>query len=186
MCTLEVPWMTNPLRGAHPKITRQSDRRITVRRLRKRYFFWQNHQIFGIFRKKKCGVVSPVFSKNPPLRKARKMEKMIVFGGVGFLKKQVKTHHIFFSGKSENFAISSKKAPLSEPPNDDSPVRLPRDFGMGPVQGNRHPRDLQNAHFFHKNQLFCPIRTRIYVQNGQKPVFFSKSGVGQRGVSTKK
>ena len=148
--------------------------------------FLMKSRNFRIFRKKKCGAFSPVFSKNPPLQTRSFFPFFWLFGGVGFLKKQVKPHQIFFSEKSENFAISSKKAPLSEPPNDDSPIRLPRNFGMDPAQGIRHPRDLQNAHFFHKNQLFCPIRTRIYVQNGQKPVFFSKSGVGQRGVSTKK
>ena len=181
-----MPWVTIPLQETHPKITRHSDRRIAVRRVRKWLFFLTKSLIFRIFRKKKCGVVSPLFSKNLPLRKARKMEKMIVFGGVCFLKKQVKTRHFFFSEKSENFAISSKKTPLSEPPDGNSPVRLPRDFGVGPVQGNRHPRDLENADFFHKNPLFCSIRTKIYVQNGQKSVFFSKRGVGLGGVFLEK
>ena len=70
---------------------------------------------FSDLSEKKCGVVSPLFSKNLPLRKARKMEKMIVFGGVCFLKKQVKTGHFFFSDKSENVAISSKKKATFRP-----------------------------------------------------------------------
>ena len=60
--------------------------------------------------------------------------------------------------------ILSKKVPFSESPDGNSPVRLPRNFGMGPVQGIRHPRDLQSTHFFDKNPLFCSIRARIYVQ----------------------
>ena len=181
-----MPWVTIPLQETHPKITRHSDRRIAVRRVRKWLFFLTKSLIFRIFRKKKCGVVSPLFSKNLPLRKARKMEKMIVFGGVCFLKKQVKTGHFFFSEKSENVAISSKKKPLSDPQDSNSTVRLPRDFGVGLVQENRDPGHPQRAHFFHKNPLFCSIRTKIYVQNGQKPVFFSKRGVGLGGVFLEK
>ena len=142
---------------------------------------------FRIFRKKKMWCGFTCFFKKPTPPKSQKNGKNDRFWRGGFFEKTGEnTPHFFFSGKSENFAISSKKAPLSEPPNDDSPVRLPRDFGMGPVQENRHPRDLQNAHFFHKNPLFCSIRTGIYVQNGQKPVIFSKNGVGLGGVSLEK
>ena len=79
-----------------------------------------------------------------------------------------------------------KKKPLSDPQDSNSTVRLPRDFGVGLVQENRDPGHPQRAHFFHKNPLFCSIRTKIYVQNGQKPVFFSKRGVDLGGVFLEK
>ena len=109
MCIFKASWMTILLHGAHPKFTRESDRRIAVRRRGKRYFFWQNHEIFGIFRKKKSALVSPVFSKNLPLQKRSFFPFFWLFGGVGFLKKQVKPHHIFFFPKNPKISRFRQK-----------------------------------------------------------------------------
>ncbi len=72
-------------------------------------FFLTKSRNFRIFRKKKCGVFSPVFSKNPPLQKRSFFPFFWLFGGVGFLKKQVKPHHIFFFPKNPKISRFRQK-----------------------------------------------------------------------------
>ena len=100
--------MTNPLHGAHPKITRQSDRRIAVRRRRTNGTFFEKITKFLKFFKKRCPGFT-CFFKKPTAPKKTIFSIFLAFRRGRFFEKTGETTPHFFFPKNPKISRFRQK-----------------------------------------------------------------------------